>query len=102
MVIPVFNAYEALQGCLASVSATLGSDTQVIVIDDGSSDPRIDELIRRTVEGGGPRWRHVRQPRNLGFVATANLGMRLSCSDVVLLNSDAVVFPGWLDRMARC
>lgn len=102
VIIPVFNAAEDLKACLDSVSATVGSDTQVIVIDDASSDPQIARLLAKAVQAGGPRWRMVRQPRNAGFVATANLGMRLSHTGVVLLNSDTEVTPGWLERIARC
>lgn len=102
IIIPVYNAIEELEACLSSVAATVGSNTQVIVIDDASPDPRILPLIERTVAAGGPRWRAVRQPRNLGFVETANLGIRLAHSDVVLLNSDTVVTPGWLERIDRC
>src|SRR4029077_7129496 len=40
--------------------------------------------------------------RNLGFTATANRGLGLSRSDVVLLNSDAIVTTGWLDALRRC
>lgn len=102
VVIPVYNAFEALRGCLESVAASVAGETPVIVIDDGSTDERVLPLITDTVRSGGPRWRLVRQPGNLGFVATANLGMRLTCTDVILLNSDTEVFPGWLERMAAC
>ena len=42
--------------------------------------------------------------RNLGFTLTANRGMREAreTADVVLLNSDTVVTPGWLEKLARC
>lgn len=102
IVIPVHNAFDELRGCLESVAATVGPQTQVIVIDDASTDERVVPLVASTVRAGGPRWRFVRQPRNLGFVATANLGMRLAHSDVVLLNSDTCVTPGWLARIGTC
>ena len=78
VIIPVHNALEELKACLESVAATVTSDTQVIVIDDASTDERIIPLIEETVRNGGPRWRFVRQVTNLGFVGTANLGIRLS------------------------
>ena len=37
---------------------------------------------------------------NLGFVKTANRGLEESEGDVVLLNSDVQVVPGWLRRLA--
>jgi GT2 family glycosyltransferase len=41
-------------------------------------------------------------PNNLGFVATANHGMRMASSDLVLLNSDTEVTGGWLERLSVC
>lgn len=102
VVIPVHNAHDELKACLASVAATLDSTTQVIVIDDASTDPRIIPLIEAVMRAGGPRWRFLRQVRNRGFVGTANLGMRLSHADVVLLNSDTIVTKGWLERIGNC
>lgn len=102
VVIPVYNAVEELAACLASVAATVGSETQVIVIDDASTDDRAMPVIEEATRSGGPRWRIVRQPRNAGFVATANLGMWLSPADVVLLNSDTEVTSGWLERISTC
>ena len=102
VIIPVFNAHAELSACLQSVAATVGSETQVIVIDDASTDARIVPLIESAVAGGGPRWRFVKQAKNAGFVATANLGMRLVPGDVVLLNSDTEVTLGWFERLQAC
>lgn len=102
VVIPIYNAFEELTACLESIAGTVGSETQVVVIDDASTDERVIPLIEDFIRAGGPRWRFVRQVRNQGFVATANLGMQLSYGDLVLLNSDTVVTPGWLERIAAC
>ncbi|MDX1556852.1 MAG: glycosyltransferase family 2 protein, partial [Xanthomonadales bacterium] len=102
VVVPVHNAFEELQACLASVARTTGPETQVIVIDDASTDTRIVPFVEAFMRTPGPRWRFIRQPQNVGFVATANLGMRLAHGDVVLLNSDTEVTDGWLDRLAEC
>ena len=40
------------------------------------------------------------QPVNGGFVATVNAGFRATGkSDVVVVNSDVIVGPGWLERL---
>lgn len=102
VVVPVFNAFEELQRCLASLRDNVSEANQVIIIDDASTDERVIPWVEEFVGPPGPRWRFVRQPRNRGFVETANLGMRLTSGDIVLLNSDTEVTPGWLDRLADC
>ena len=42
----------------------------------------------------------LRNDENLGFVATVNRGLRRTQGDAVILNSDAAVSAGWLDRLA--
>ena len=44
----------------------------------------------------------VENQQNQGFVGSANEGMRASGRDVVLLNSDTLVFGDWLDRLQAC
>ncbi|HSQ36458.1 MAG TPA: glycosyltransferase, partial [Acidimicrobiia bacterium] len=46
-----------------------------------------------------PRVVVARRPQNLGFVRNCNLAMREAQGDVVLLNSDTEVPPGWLERL---
>ena len=99
VVIPVFNASLQLARCLAAVRATTDESTDVVVIDDASTDPAIGPLLESRCAG----WTIVRQPENLGFVATANRGMREAGGrDVVLLNSDTVPAGDWLRRLGRC
>jgi len=60
--------------------------------------PVLDRLRQVTP----PNWVFRSNRENLGFVATANLGMRMGDGHVVLLNSDTEVTPGWLDGLRRC
>ena len=49
------------------------------------------------------RFELVRNEENLGFVQNCIGGMKRSTADyLVLLNSDTVVAPGWLERMVAC
>jgi O-antigen biosynthesis protein len=101
IVVPIHNAYEELIACLASVQQhTRGY--RLILIDDGSTDPRVSALFRQL---GSQRSKNVvllRNARNVGFVATANRGMMLGRNDVVLLNTDTLVTHAWLDKLRRC
>ena len=102
VVIPVYNAAQELEGCLASVYSTVPGDTEVVVIDDASTDPSIAAVLRRWQEKTPATWKFHAVDENRGFVATANAGMNLTRKNVVLLNSDTEVTPGWLQGLARC
>jgi GT2 family glycosyltransferase len=102
VIIPAYNAAPELERCLASVAATLPGGAEVVVIDDASTDAAVGRLLRGWRERAGPGWRFLGNPRNLGFVGTANRGLRETRGDVVLLNADTEVTPGWLQGLARC
>lgn len=100
IVIPVFNALAAVRSCLDSVRRT-APDARVVVIDDASTDPGVQALLQ-TWCAGSPRCSLIRHSDNAGFVRSVNEGIRMTDGDVVLLNSDTIVTPGWLDALARC
>ena len=98
VVVPAYRGRAQTLACLDSVLATVPRGTRVWVIDDASPEPELvaalEALARRK------RIRLVRLPENRGFPAAANAGLR-ACAprDAVLLNSDTLVPPGWLDRL---
>ena len=102
IIIPVFNAFEKLQACLDSITRTLSPDTRVLLIDDASTDPRVLPLLQSWVNEAKPVRQLLVHAENQGFVATANHGMRVAETDVVLLNSDTEVTTGWLQSLADC
>ena len=74
---------------------------RAILLDDRSSDAKFAKLEELVT--GDDRFELVRNDENLGFVANCNRGFeRCSADYVVLLNSDTVVAPGWLERMVAC
>ena len=102
IVVPVFNAYEYLCRCLESLDRTISSDSCVLLIDDASTDTRVQSLLQAWVGKTNGNRQLITHQKNRGFVATANHGMRLAETDVVLLNSDTEVTTGWLERMSQC
>ena len=102
VIVPVFNAYEHLVVCLESLARNLPSNAQVLLIDDASTDARVYPFLQSWVDEETSCRRLVRHEQNRGFVATANHGMRLAGTDVVLLNSDTEVTSGWLEHLADC
>lgn len=102
VVIPVHNAADDLARCLDSVRGTVPAGAAVIVIDDASTDPAVNEVLRGFRKGAVADWAFETNPRNLGFVATVNRGIEMTGGDVVLLNSDTEVTTGWLQGLHRC
>jgi len=102
VIIPVYRGLAQTRRCLESVlGAAVRTAHEVVVIDDASPEPRLSGWLIGFAAGG--RFTLRSHASNLGFVATANEGMRLHPDrDVVLLNSDTEVADGWLDRIAAC
>jgi len=100
VVVPVYDAPEHVAACLDAVIAHTGGRVWLIVIDDASPDPAIAPLLARYADLDGVRV--LRNPVNRGFTATANRGIaEAGTADVVLLNADTVVGPGWLGALRR-
>jgi len=102
VIVPVYNAALEVDDCLGSLAATVPEGGAVLVIDDASPDPSVRAVLRAWAERGPAGWRFLRNPANRGFVGTANRGLRETAGDVVLLNSDTRVTPGWLEGLRRC
>jgi len=101
VLVPVYRGTAETLACLESL---LGSPNrtamEVVVIDDASPEPELSARLRELAARGLVTL--MANPVNLGFPATVNRGIALHPErDVVVLNSDTVVFPGWLDRLAR-
>ncbi len=98
VVIPVCGKTATVLACLDSVLATVGAPHGIIVIDDASPEHAL-RLALDTLAADG-RIRLVRHVRNRGFPASANDGIAVAPRrDVILLNSDTLVPPGWLERL---
>ena len=100
IVVPVFRGERETRACLESVfESTSATPHEVIVVDDASPEPAISRWLDGLGRDG--RITLVRHQQNRGFVASVNEGMaRNPPRDVVLLNSDTEVAPGWLERLA--
>lgn len=98
VVIPVFNAADALAACLASLKQYPQGIARVIVIDDASTDAAISDLMNSYQQDPFFSW--YRNDENLGFSGTVNRGFNLALdADVILLNSDTKVTRGFAHRL---
>lgn len=98
VVIAVYGKAATVLCCLESVLATVRAPHGIIVVDDASPEPALRRALDTLAAGG--RIRLVRHARNRGFPASVNDGITAAARrDVVLLNSDTLVPPGWLERL---
>jgi GT2 family glycosyltransferase len=101
VIVPIHNAYEDLRRCLASLERnTNARDTEILLIDDASTDPRIVALLEEWDQFEGVRV--LRNEANFGYTRTVNRGIAACSGDVVLLNSDCEVTPRWLEHLIEC
>ena len=91
IVIVSWNTGDYLVRCLGLLdSATKGLTTEVIVVDNGSSDGS-----QAMVAAQFPKVRLIQNADNLGYSRACNLGVQASCGrTVLLLNSDCELAPG--------
>ncbi len=101
VIIPVYNAFDATLECIQSVlEHSPDSDLRVFAIDDASSEGQLEEYLPDTVLAD-KRLHVLRNLENRGFTGTCNRGMLVlsGSDDVILLNSDTVVTPRWIEKL---
>ena len=97
IVIVSFNTRRHLHACLESLHAAPPALTHaIVVVDNGSADGSAG-----AVRTAWPDVHVIEMGRNAGFAAATNAGIRTCDSELVLLlNSDTLVPPGSIDRLA--
>lgn len=100
--IPAWGAHDLVVQCLRSVLQHTPRDVPILVADDATPDTRLECFLAELAASGVLRHRllHLKQPDNVGFVRNMNCALALlSPADVVVLNSDCIVGPEWLERL---
>lgn len=101
IVIPAYRDRDRTRACIDSVLQTTKDQVaSVIVVDDASPEPQLSADLDRLAARGAITL--LRNPQNLGFSASVNRAVAAAAgNDVVLVNSDVVVFGDWLVRLRR-
>jgi len=94
IVVPIYNAYDAVKQCLISLEMHDSDANQITLINDASTDSKISPLIEEFTDRNN--WGTIKHAVNQGFVVTANQGLKLSKNNTLLLNSDTIVSKNWL------
>src|SRR5437016_5219662 len=99
IIIPVFNHASLTRQCLQLLLGQVSPDdgTEVIVVDDGSTDHSAQLL-----EGYRDRVRVIRHDQNQGFASACNDGAAAATGELlILLNNDTLPAAGWLGPLTR-
>ena len=98
-----FNQERHLSQLLPSIAANDYPALEIIVIDDASTDPRslayFEELPRQYPE---PRWRFLKNDRNLGPAATRNAAAAQATGEyLIFMDGDNVATPTMISDFSR-
>lgn len=105
VVVLTYNNLAYTEACLFSLEAYSDySDLEIIVVDNASTDgsPAWLQAWAGQASPAGHTRRLILNPRNAGFSAGNNIGLRAATGEVlVLLNNDTYVTPGWVRGLAN-
>ncbi len=103
--VPVYGAVDLVAECLASVLDHTRAGVRLLLADDATPDPGVEQLLVELEQAGRlthHQLAYMRQPENLGFPGNVNAAFAAAApADVVVLNSDCVVSAGWLEGLER-
>ncbi|MCC3573324.1 MAG: tetratricopeptide repeat protein [Microcoleus sp. PH2017_40_RAT_O_B] len=101
IVVCVHNALEDVKECLTSIVRHTKVDYRLLIVDDGSQ-PETRDFIQAWVKDVSQAI-VLRNETARGYTKAANIGMRASTGDyIILLNSDTIVTPGWIEKLVDC
>jgi glycosyltransferase involved in cell wall biosynthesis len=103
LVVPMFNEEETIEhalGCAVDALAGIGTDYEILVVDDASTD-RSPELVAQAARAE-PRIRLLRHPVNRKLGATLRTGFAAASRDLVLyMDADLPFDPHEIGRAVR-
>jgi GT2 family glycosyltransferase len=97
IIIPIFNGYEYLDQLFSSIFNHTDKKHNIIIINDHSTDKRVDIFLEEIAKR--KKVIYLKNERNLGFVRSVNIGLKLSKNNVVILNTDIELPADWLYRI---
>lgn len=99
IIIPVYNGYEYFDGLFKSLGQT-ECDFHIFIIEDCSSDEKVLPYLRKYAASNS-NVTLIQNSENLGFVKSVNKALKQSTNDVVIVNSDVILPPHWLERIIK-
>jgi GT2 family glycosyltransferase len=104
VVVPVYGDLESLTDCIQSLRNNVDQSThRVLLVNDCGPDADAMEASILSQIDAEPAFFYERNPQNLGFVGNCNRAvfeLDKTDNDVLLLNSDTVTTPGFLEELS--
>jgi O-antigen biosynthesis protein len=99
IIVPVYEDFESTRACLEALEAARPAVThRVVVVDDASPNAQLRAYLDAAADSGAIEL--LRNKSNVGFAVSVNAALASrSSGDVLLLNADAVLAPGAVDRL---
>jgi GT2 family glycosyltransferase len=98
VIIAVHGGGRQTLACINAVLQTLDQTTRILVVDDATEDDALVAALDAWAADG--RIMLLRNPTNQGFVVSVNRALTVNPThDVILLNSDTLVYGDWLARL---
>ena len=99
LVVPVYNSMHHVRSCLYSVFQCATRPCRLIVVDD-CSDNHTRQGLEELLTNAPMPVTLLRNENNLGYLKSVNRGIQAGDAPlVVLINSDTVMLPGFLERL---
>ncbi|MGC2780561.1 MAG: glycosyltransferase [Bradyrhizobium sp.] len=107
VIVPVYGDADATMACLDSLCRAralgtkrgTGSPFQILVVDDGSPEPALKAQLQALAALQDIAL--LVNPTNQGFIGAVNRALtKVGDGDVILLNADTIVPPGFAERLA--
>ena len=96
IIVPCWNQLEFTRQCMAALKSHTRPPWELIVIDNGSTDPT-DTYLAGVRDMAAVPVTVISNTTNRGFPAAINQGLKVARGEyLVLLNNDVVVTDGWL------
>jgi GT2 family glycosyltransferase len=97
VLVPIFGMTKELPDLVAILSGNLDESTCLILVDDGSLDPKLDAFLNSIDH---PYIEKIKHDSNIGYLSTANNAFNLHTkSDILVINSDVLVDSEFIVKM---
>lgn len=102
IVICSYGKADVAEKCLKSVVKYTKDPYRLILVDDGSEDYGRIQKLYRSIQEKRSNTIIIRHRKNLGFVKSANDGLKISKAPLVmLLNNDITILKEWQDQLYK-